>query len=74
MTIELRDLGDRKTVVVFTDESKIAQRLRDRKSCIRIVPYEQEQYSRKRTALVGYDFYFPKKNKKGLLRLGAVEK
>ena len=72
MTVELRDLGDKRTVVLFTDENKIAGKLRDRKSFIKAIPYEQEQYSKKRVSLIGWDFYFPKSEKKRLLKLGAV--
>jgi len=60
MATELRDYGDKKTVVVFTDEMEVVRRLRDRKACSHIVPYEQEQYSKNRVATIGYDFHFPK--------------
>ena len=69
--VELRDYGDNKTIVVYTDEQKVAQKLRQRKSCLKIIPYEQEQYSKKRVVLVGLDFYFPKSAKKGLMRLAT---
>jgi len=72
MAVELRDFGDKRTVVVFTDENRIVSRLRDRKSLIKAIPYEQEQYSKKRIALVGWDFYFPQSEKKRLLKLGTV--
>jgi len=70
--IEIRDFGDKKTVVAYTDEGKIASKLRTRSKLIKIVPYEQEQYSKGKVATVGFDFYFPKSLKKSLSRM--VEK
>lgn len=74
MTTELRDYGDRQTVVVFTNDQQTAEKLRNRKTCFKTVPYEQEQYRKKRNQLVGYDFYFPRREKKALLRLPGCVK
>lgn len=67
MTTELRDFGDKATVVVFTDEQSMAERLRDRKNCLKSIAYEQDQFSKKKVAPVGWDFYFPKKEAPKLL-------
>ena len=68
MATEIRDFGDNQTVVVYTDDRKLATRLGGLKSCYKIIPYEQEQYSQKKVALIGIDYYFPKKQLKMLLR------
>ena len=63
---ELREFGDGKTVVVYTNDREIATKLGNRKKCFKIIPYEQDQG--KKVALVGIDFYFPKRETKALLR------
>ena len=68
MTTEIRDFGDKKTIVVYTDNREVATSLGKYKSCFKIVPYKQEQFSKKKVALAGMDYYFPKKQLKGLLR------
>ena len=69
MTTEIRDYGDNKTIVVYSSDKDIVSKLRDSKSCLNIIAYEQEQYSNKKVAVVGYDFYFPKNQEKRLARL-----
>ena len=72
MVTELRDYGDKHTVVVFTSSNKMARRLREMPSCFRSVAYEQAQKGK--VALVGFDFYFPRSKKKFLENLGCQEK
>jgi len=71
MTTEIRQFGDNRTIVVYTDNRQIASRLETYKDCFKIVPYEQEQYSKKRDTLVGVDFYFPKRIMRRLERFIA---
>jgi len=61
MATEIRDFGDKKTIVVFTDDNSVFGNLRDSRKCLKVIPYEQEQ-SRK-VRMVGADLYFPKKYK-----------
>jgi len=61
MTTEIRDFGDNKTIVLYTDEQKLYRQLKDSTKCFKVVPYEQEQYSNRRVAVVGADLYFPKR-------------
>ena len=72
MVTELRDLGDKKTVVVYTDERETINKLRARRNCFKINTYEQQQ--NKDTVTVGFDFYFPKSESKALLKLAGVKK
>uniref|UniRef100_A0A6M3JIV9 Uncharacterized protein n=1 Tax=viral metagenome TaxID=1070528 RepID=A0A6M3JIV9_9ZZZZ len=69
MSTELRTLTGTGTVVVYTDENKVARQLREMPSCYRMVPYEQEQKGK--IALVGWDFYFPRSKMRALLNLGC---
>ena len=64
----IRDFGDGKTVVIHTNDRNLASRLGNYKACFNIVPYEQEQYSNRKLALVGIDFYFQKKVLRALLK------
>jgi len=64
---ELRDFGDKRTVVVYTDDRQFANRLMARKRCLKSIPYEQGD------KLVGLDFYFPKSERKNLIRMGVEE-
>ena len=76
MTTAIRDFGDKKTIVVHTDERELATRLMNRKDCLKVVPYEQEQYSQKRVTLVGLDLYFSKKIRQRIekiIRSGSPE-
>lgn len=66
---KLRNFGDGKTVVVHTQDRELANRLMKRKDCLHVVPYEQEQYSQRRVALVGLDLYFPAKSKRQLEKI-----
>lgn len=61
---ELRDLGDKRTVVVYTNDNQVYKKLRDAVEPIKIVPYEQEQVGK--IVMVGVDIYFPKEYRKWL--------
>ena len=63
---ELREFGDGKTVVLWTDNREIANKVGKRKNCYKIISYEQDL--RNKVALVGIDFYFPKRETKALLK------
>lgn len=68
MVTSVRDYGDNQTVVVYTDERSMVDKLRNRKDCINIVRYESGSIT------VGFDFYFPKSKKRQLLKLAGVKK
>lgn len=71
MTTELRDYGDGKAVVVYTNDRTLATQLSNYRDCFKIIPYEQEQRPHRQPAklvLVGIDYYFPKKKLKALCR------
>ncbi|MFC2045716.1 hypothetical protein ACFLUH_03455 [Chloroflexota bacterium] len=57
---EVRDYGDKRTVVVYTNDNEVCRKLRDSRKCFRIVSYEQQQNGK--TVLVGVDLYFSKKD------------
>lgn len=68
---EIRDLGDGKAVVLYTNDTKIWRAFRDLSKCFKSVRYEQEQKGNDK--LVGVDLYFPKKYQKWLERkLGVL--
>ena len=61
---QLRDLGDNKNVVLYTNDAKVYRNLQDSDKLLKIVPYEQEQGGK--IATVGVDLYFPKEYRKWL--------
>ncbi len=61
---ELRNLGDHRTVVLYTNDNRILRKIRDSVEPIKIVPYEQEQGAK--MVMVGVDIYFPKEYRKWL--------
>lgn len=63
---EIRDFGDKKTIVLYTDENKVYQRLKQSVKCFKVIPYEQGQYSKRGVVMVGVDLYFHKKYQKWL--------
>lgn len=63
---ELRDYGDKKTVVLFTDENKVTAALKNLDRVFKTIPYEQWQ--EKKIVLVGYDFYMDKRYKNWLVK------
>ena len=61
---ELRDFGDNKTIVLYTNDNRVYRQLQDSTKLIKIVPYEQEQ--RGKLALIAVDVYLPKEYRKWL--------
>ena len=61
---ELRDFGDNKTIVLYTNDNRVYSKFRDSVKSIKIVPYEQKQVGR--VVMVGVDIYFPKEYRKWL--------
>ena len=61
---ELRDFGDNKTIVLYTNDNRVYSKFRDSVKPIKIVPYEQKQVGR--VVMVGVDIYFPKEYRKWL--------
>ena len=53
-TTEIRDFGDRKTIVLYTEDNEVYPRLKQWKSCQQVVPYCQNG------RVIGADLYFPK--------------
>ena len=66
--IEIRDFGDKRTIVLYTDENKVYQKYRDLKKVIKVIPYTQTQTIKKeqKEVMVGVDIYFPKTSKNWL--------
>ena len=62
---QLRNLGDNKTIVLYTNDAQVYRNLQDSEKLLKIVPYEQEQGSKVAT-MVGVDLYFPKEYRKWL--------
>jgi len=50
---ELRDFGDGSTVVLYTEDRNIYQKMSAWESCSQVVPYEQGG------RVIAYDLYFP---------------
>lgn len=61
---ELRNLGDNRTIVLYTNDNQVHRKVRDQASPIKTVPYEKEQ--RGKTVMVGVDVYFRKGHRKWL--------
>ena len=59
--IEIRDYGDRQSLVVYTDENDIYRKLEQSIKCTKVIPYRQQQNGKLK--MVGVDLYFPKKYK-----------
>ena len=62
---ELRQF-DSKTLVLYTEDTSILRRVGNWRECFKTISYEQEQYSKRKVALVGVDIYLP--NKKRIIR------
>lgn len=73
MLAEIRDFGDGKTIVLYTDNRQLANRVGNWQQCFKIVPYEQEQYSKKKVALIGLDLFLPRKLRRRLEGLISKE-
>lgn len=61
MVTEIREFGDNRTIVLYTDEKKLATRLKHSAKCFKAIEYEQEQAKRKAVVTVAMDLYFPKR-------------
>ena len=61
---ELRELGDNKTLVLYTNDNRVYSKIRDSIEPIKIVPYEQEQQGK--LVMVGVDIYILKEYRKWL--------
>ena len=68
---ELRDFGDNKTIVLYTNDNRVYRQLQDSTKLIKIVPYEQEQ--RGKLALIAVDVYLPKEYRKLLKKNIGVD-
>ena len=68
---ELRDLGDNRTLVLYTNDNRVYRQLQDSTKLIKIVPYEQEQ--RGKLALIAVDVYLPKEYRKWLKKNIGVD-
>ena len=66
MVNEIRDYGDGKTIVLYTNENVVYRKLRDSTKVIKSVHYSQEQ--KHRWVMVGCDLYFAKKHHSWLQR------
>ena len=61
---ELRNLGDDRTIVLYTNDNRVYRKVLESVKPIKIVPYEQEQGGK--LALLGVDLYFFKEYRKWL--------
>jgi hypothetical protein len=61
---EIRSLGDKRTVVVYTNDNQVYKKLHDSGKPVKVILYEQEQGGK--TAIVGADLYFPEEYRKWL--------
>ena len=62
MTTEIRDYGDKKTIVVYTDENTVLRKLREWKSYQKVVFYEiWKDWNTRMAVRVAVDLYFNKK-------------
>jgi len=66
MATEIRDYGDQKTIVVYTDDNNTAANLKDRKTLIKEIEYHQD--TKNGVRCVGKDFYFPKRQLRSICR------
>ena len=64
---EIRDFGDNRTIVLYTDDRELATRVSNWQQCYKIIPYEQEQKGR--VALIGVDLYLPKRLKRRMEKI-----
>lgn len=65
MTTEIRDYGDKKLIVVFTRDDAVFKKLKEWKSCKRVVFYEiWKDCDPRRATTAGVDLYFEKKEEK----------
>jgi len=69
--IEIRDYGDKQTLVLYTDQNDLYRKLSKSTKCTHIILYEQQQQNG-RIKIVGVDLYFPKKYKAWLFSKTGV--
>jgi len=74
MVTEIREFGDNKTIVVFTNERQVATRIQNWNECYKVIEYEQEQFSKGRVGLVGLDLYLPKRLERRVRKLCGTGK
>lgn len=76
MTTEVREYGDKETIVVFTKDNAVFRKLKDWKSCQKVVFYEVWKDCDPRKAVrVAVDLYFDKKEENRIRKaLGMVMK
>jgi hypothetical protein len=65
MTKEIREYGDGKTLVCYTDNSKLYQELLQSQKLIKAIIYEQHYVDAIRSP-IGADLYFPRKDRRWL--------
>jgi len=58
--IVIRDYGDKRSLVVYTDQNDIYHKLVKSTKCANVIPYYQEKNGKLK--MVGIDLYFPKKH------------
>ena len=69
MVTEIRDYGDKNMIVVYTDNNAVLRKLREWKSCQKIVVYEVWKDCDPRKAVnVAADLYFNKKEEDRIRR------
>lgn len=62
MDTEIRNYGDKKTIVVYTKDNTVLRKLRKGKACQKIVFYEVwKNYDPRNAVKVAVDLYFDKK-------------
>lgn len=70
MTTEIRDYGDKKTIVVYTRDNSTLRKLREWKSCQKIAFYEVWKDCDPRNVVnVAVDLYFDKKEENHIRRV-----
>jgi hypothetical protein len=55
---ELRNLGDGRTIVLYTNDNRVYRKVLELANPIKIVPYEQAQGGK--STMLGAGLYFPK--------------
>ena len=61
---ELRNFGDGRNIVLYTNDNRVYRKVLESVKPIKIVPYEQEQGGK--LAVLGVDLYFHKEYRKWL--------
>ena len=68
---ELRNLGDGRTIVLYTNDNRVYRKVLESVKPIKVVPYEQEQGGK--VVMVGVDLYFTKEYRKWLRKNIGVD-